>query len=162
MRFLLPLVFLLAACASSANGKPAICDDLPAGDICAYDAERDASDDIRIATEIAAANDQKTIVVMGADWCHDSRALAGYLLNERFKPLIAEHYRVVFVDVDQKNRNIDIARRYGVDAIVGTPTVFVLDSDGTVLNLDTAPSWRNAASRTENAIYDYFEDFAQR
>ena len=29
MRFLLPLVLLLAACASTATGKPAICDNLP-------------------------------------------------------------------------------------------------------------------------------------
>ena len=162
MRFLLPLVLLLAACASTATGKPAICDNLPAGDVCAYDAERDASEDVRIATEIAAENDQKTLLVMGADWCHDSRALAGYLLNDRFERMIAEHYRLVFVDVGMKDRNIDIARRYGVKSIVGTPTVFVLDSDGSVLNLDTAPSWRNAASRTEDAIYDYFEDYAQR
>ena len=162
MRYLVPLVLLLAACASSASGKPAICDNLPAGDYCAYDEGRDAAEDLRTAMAIAADNDQKTIVVMGADWCHDSRALAGHFQSERFLPLIAKHYRLVYVDVGMKNRNLSIARSFGFDGIVGTPTVVVLDSDGAVLNYDTAPSWRNAASRTEDAVYEYFAELAER
>jgi len=42
---------------------------------------------------------------------------------------------------------------------VGTPTVFVTNSDGTVLNLETAPTWRNAASREVDDVFEYFESF---
>ena len=151
----------LSACASSAYADEAVCSDLPEGDYCAYDRTRDADADLATAMEIAAENDQLTLLVMGANWCHDSRALAGHLRKERFKPLIAEHYRLVHVDVGQKVRNQHIARRFGLDGTPGTPTVLVLDSDGTLLNRDTAPTWRNAASRTEDAIYDYFAAFAE-
>lgn len=160
---------LLAACAAAPLPAPAqvtapaqvpaICSNLPEGDYCAYDADRDAREDVQIAQNLAAEEGLKTIIVMGANWCHDSRALAGHLRKERFTPLLAEHYRLVFVDVGKKNRNIDIAQSFGLPDIVGTPTVIVTDSDGTVLNLDDAPTWRNAASRSEDEIYEYFEGF---
>jgi thiol-disulfide isomerase/thioredoxin len=166
------LIFLcaalcLSACTTSATAKgekprEAICLNLPVGDYCAYDPNRDAKADLATAMAIAAENDQKTLLVMGADWCHDSRALAGHLRKERFTPLIAEHYRLVYVDVAQKNRNIDIAQRFGFNRIVGTPTVIILDSDGTVLNRREAPTWRNAASRSEDDIYTYFETYAAK
>ncbi len=164
MRTLLLLAaFSLSACATTAQGvvpREAVCLNLPAGDYCAYDPNRDAKADLATAMEIAKENNQKTLLIMGADWCHDSRALAGHLRKERFTPLIAEFYRLVYVDVAQKNRNIDIANRFGFDNIVGTPTVIILDSDGEVLNRDEAPTWRNAASRSEDDIYDYFERYA--
>ncbi|MGB3455628.1 MAG: thioredoxin family protein [Litorimonas sp.] len=151
----------LAGCASAqGTAQPAVCLDLPAGDYCAYDADRNAAEDIRVAQDIAAEDGLKSLIVFGANWCHDSRALAGHLRDDRFTRLLAEHYRLVYVDVGQKNRNIDLARTFGLDAIVGTPTVIIADSDGTVLNLDTAPTWRNAASRTQDEIYDYLERFA--
>jgi thiol-disulfide isomerase/thioredoxin len=150
----------LASCATAETQQPEVCLDLPDGDYCAYDADRDAADDIRIAQEIAVQEGLKTIIVMGANWCHDSRALAGHFRRDRFTPLLARHYRLVYVDVGYKNRNIDIAQSFGLDDIVGTPTVIITDSDGTVLNLDTAPTWRNAASRSEDEIFEYFEGFA--
>jgi thiol-disulfide isomerase/thioredoxin len=151
----------LASCATAQAEQPAVCLNLPAGDYCAYDATRDAAEDIRIAQEIAAEGDLKSLIVFGANWCHDSRALAGHLREERFTPLLARHYRLVYVDVAEKNRNIDLAQSFGLPGIVGTPTVIIADSDGTVLNLDTAPTWRNAASRTQDEIYDYLERFAE-
>jgi len=96
------------------------------------------------------------------DKTHDSRGLAAQFEKPRFQTLLRNHYKMTYVDVGQKNRNIDLARTFGVDNIVGTPTVFVTNSNGEVLNLDTAPTWRNAASREEDDIYDYFRSFADK
>ena len=38
--------------------------------------------------------------------------------------------------------------------IKGTPTVAILDGDGRVLNRKAAPRWRNAASRSDDDIYN--------
>lgn len=145
---------------AQSSNLPPVCLDLPAGDYCAYTEGRDAREDIRIAQEIAAEDGLKTIIVMGANWCHDSRALAGHFRKDRFTPLLAQYYRLVYVDVGKKNRNIDIAQGFGLPDIKGTPTVIITDSEGDVLNLDEAPTWRNAASRSEDEIYDYFERYA--
>jgi len=125
-----------------------------------YDAKADAWADVRVAKERAKISGKKTIVAMGANWCHDSRGLAAQFDKLRFQILLNAHFELVYVDVGQKDRNIDMAQEFGVNDIVGTPTVFILSSKGDVLNLETAPTWRNAASRSEDEIFDYFRSFA--
>jgi len=125
-----------------------------------YDALADAKLDVAQTLAAAKAENKKGLLVFGANWCHDSRALAAHFEKPRFERLIRENYKLVYVDVGQKNRNIDLVQKFGVDAIVGTPTIFVTSSDGQVLNLETAPTWRNAASRQESAIWDYFQSYA--
>lgn len=121
-----------------------------------------AQDAVDEALSDAALSGKHAVIVMGADWCHDSRALAGWFQTPRFETLLRENYVVRYIDVGQKDRNIDVAQRFGLDEIVGTPTIIVTNTEGDVLNLDTAPTWRNAASRNEDDIYDYFVEFAPK
>lgn len=125
-----------------------------------YDAAADAEMDINDTLAAAKEEGKLGLLVFGANWCHDSRGLAANFEKPRFQSLLQRHYKMTYVDVGWKNRNIDLARNFGVDNIVGTPTVFVTNSDGVVLNLDTAPTWRNAASREEDDIFEYFRGYA--
>lgn len=122
----------------------------------------DESADAAAAVDAALARlaDKRVIVVMGANWCHDSRGLAGWFAEPRFAAMLQARYELVYVDVGQRDRNIDIARRFGIRAIKGTPTVLVLSSSGDLLNRRSAPKWRNAASRSEDDIFAYFDQFA--
>ena len=124
-----------------------------------FDNESDAKADVEMALERAVLSDNKLIIVMGANWCHDSRALAGWFETPRFARLLSKDYEVVFVDVGYKDRNIDIAQSYGIEKIKGTPTVLVVSPEAQLLNPKSAPTWRNAASRDEDAIFDYFAVF---
>jgi hypothetical protein len=112
--------------------------------------------DVAAALERAKATGHRVILVFGANWCPDSRALAGWFATPRFADMLAPRYEVVWVDVGKKDRNLDLARRFGLDGISGTPTVLVLDSAGKPVNLSDAPSWHDASTRTEEAIYAYF------
>ncbi|NCP20251.1 MAG: thioredoxin family protein [Erythrobacter sp.] len=107
---------------------------------------------------------QKVLAVFGANWCHDSRALAGWLTSPDFEPLLRDHFEVVFVDVGSPQtgagRNLDLAARYGVSDIAGTPNLLVIDADGTLVNTpESAKRWRNAASRSEESIYAFLESY---
>lgn len=121
-----------------------------------YAADADAVADVDAALARAAVNGKRVLLVMGANWCHDSRALAGWLETPRFAALTAARYEVVYVDVGVpqtgKGRNLDIAGRFGLAEFPGTPALLVLTAQGETLNRDTAASWRNAASRSEDAI----------
>jgi len=64
------------------------------------------------------------------------------------------------VDVGHRDRNLNIARRFGIDAILGTPTVLILSPDGDLLNRDSVHDWRTADSKTLAETLDYFESFA--
>jgi hypothetical protein len=74
--------------------------------------------------------------------------------------MLTAKYEIVYVDVGHRDRNIDIARRFGLKAIKGTPTVLVLSADGDLLNPKSAARWRDAASREEEDIFAYFDQFA--
>ena len=125
-----------------------------------YHAERNAAQDVDAALERAKLRGNRVLLVMGANWCHDSRGLAAKFEKPQFQTLIDLNYELVYVDVGMKNRNIDIAQRYGINDIVGTPTVLVLTADGVLLNRDTAPTWRNADSRSDEETLTYFTAFA--
>lgn len=122
----------------------------------------DKAAQIAVDNAIVKANqtNKDALIVMGANWCHDSRALATHFEKPRFKAMLNSHYVLEYIDVAKKNKNQDIARSFGIDGTKGTPTVFIVDGEGKVRNLETAPTWRNAASRNEDDIYNYFRDYA--
>ncbi|WP_108810823.1 thioredoxin family protein [Sphingorhabdus sp. Alg231-15] len=124
-----------------------------------YKKNAKASENVDAALARAVVEDKRVILVMGANWCHDSRGLAGWFEQPRFATMLKAKYEVVYVDVGYRDRNIDIAQRFGIDAIKGTPTVLILSPRGALLNPESAPTWRNAASRDEADIYTYFDQF---
>ncbi|WP_321325558.1 thioredoxin family protein [uncultured Parasphingorhabdus sp.] len=125
-----------------------------------FEQEANASALIDAALARALSSEKRVIVVMGANWCHDSRGLAGWFAEPRFAAMLQDKYELVYVDVGYKDRNIDIARRFGIKSIEGTPTVLILSADGVLLNRKSAPKWRNAASRAEADIFAYFDQFS--
>ncbi|MGP1282277.1 MAG: thioredoxin family protein [Parasphingopyxis sp.] len=144
-------------------GTPAIAAEIDHPEARPFDGERAALAEIVWALTRATVHRKRVILVMGANWCHDSRGLAGWFETPRFAAMLEDRYEIVYVDVGRPQegagRNIDIARRFGIEEIAGTPTVLVLSPEGTLLNAETAPGWRNAASRSEDEIFDYFADF---
>jgi thiol-disulfide isomerase/thioredoxin len=124
-----------------------------------FNPKANAKAEVDAALTRAAATQKYVLIVMGANWCHDSRALAGWFETPRFTSMIAARYELVYVDVGYKDRNIDIARRFGIKKIKGTPTVLIVDSEGKLLNKKDAPTWRNSASRSEGDIYRAFAEF---
>lgn len=122
--------------------------------------------EVNSALSLAAQNDTRLLLVMGANWCHDSRALAGWLGTERFAALVDEHYELVFVNIGMPQtgdgHNLAIARHFGVEEVAGTPNLLVVTPEGLSVNGDTATTWRDAASRSEDAIYDELMELAHR
>jgi len=131
-----------------------------------YDADANSMVDIDKALARARVRGTKVMVVMGANWCPDSRSLAARLDKPKFQTLIADNYELVYVsagtDPGQKDQNRDVSKRFGVDAIVGTPTVFIAMPDGTVLNEDSAGYWRHAESLPVDMSYAYFDMYAKK
>jgi thiol-disulfide isomerase/thioredoxin len=124
-----------------------------------FDPKADAKVAVDAALTRAMSDNRMVMLVMGANWCHDSRALAGWFAQPRFAAMIASRYHLVYVDVGVRDRNIDIARRFGISKIKGTPTVMILDGQGKLLNKKDAPRWRNASDRTQEQVYRAFAEF---
>ena len=160
MRF---LFLLLAALSASAAAQPSLADHAAGGDhpeARAFGQSADAAADVDAALVRAALSDKRVLLVLGANWCHDSRGLAGWFAQPRFAAMLAPKYEIVYVDVGQRDRNLDIARRFGIGTVKGTPTVLILSSSGALLNRKSAPKWRNVASRERDEIFAYFDQFS--
>lgn len=155
LRLLLPAVLLLTAAAEpgpSFHPGPKVPEARPFSESAAAGAAVDA------ALARAAASGKRVILIFGGNSCHDSRGLAGWFATPRFAAMLRPRFEIVWVDIGRDNdRNSDIAARFGVAPVTGTPTVVIADATGRVRNAADAPTWRNAASRSENDIYAYFE-----
>ncbi len=129
-----------------------------------YDKMADSTAAVDTALSRAKLSGKRVIIVMGANWCHDSRALAGWFESPRFAAMLKEKYEVVYVDAGMpqmqgQERNQHIIKRFGGKKQKGTPYIMILSTDGKLLNKKDAPTWRNAQSRGEEAVYQYFQQF---
>ena len=157
-----PLLLVQAApadtgCKASLPEKPAAAAAAPSF----YDSKADARADVERALTDAAQAGRSAVFVFGADWCHDSIALAKVLTSDAFKTEFGPGYSVTFIDVGVpqrgKGRNIDLLARFKVKELKGTPAMFVVRPDGTLRNKrKDALSWRNAESRGASATLEWF------
>jgi thiol-disulfide isomerase/thioredoxin len=112
-----------------------------------FDGNFEAMDVVDAALAEALAADKRLILVLGANWCHDSRGLAHHFEDAELAATLEAHYVTRFIDVGWRDQNHDIMRRFGVAAIYATPTVFVIDpTDETLLNRTERNVWGSAYS----------------
>lgn len=127
----------------------------------AFNPDADPIAQIDAALAAARASGKRVLLVMGTNGCHDSAWLANLLGADRFAP-VRDRYEIVYADIGMPHirglgRNPDVPERFDF-RIKGTPTVAILDANGTVLNRKAAPKWRNAASRSDDDIYNELMD----
>jgi len=141
MRRNLP-VLVLALASNAALGSSPI-----------YDESADASRSIHEAVIRADREDKRVLLVFGANWCGWCRELHRVF---RSNPSVARRldrdYVVVAVDVGRFDRNVALARRYGVSNLddTGIPMLAVLDCRGTVVSVGDAGNFE----RQEGDGYD--------
>ena len=144
-------MFALVACSQSA---PSVTAKAPAKNTSGkkYDAETAFQPSNAVMTEIddllvrAEASDKLALIVMGANWCHDSRGFVKTLNNKRLQEVLDDRYEVLLVDVGYLQRGRKVIERFGIPIIYGTPTVLVVDPRSELLiNRDDMHRWRDAA-----------------
>jgi protein disulfide-isomerase len=121
-----------------------------------YDESADARAEIARA-QAAAGGDRRVLVVFGANWCGDCRALDLAMKQGRLKQLIESKFVVVKVDVGRFDRNVDIAQRYGVPLKKGIPTVAVLGAGGAAAFASSGGELASARSMGEDELLRFFD-----
>ena len=130
-----------------------------------YDPDRDAAADMREALAKVEGTNRRVLVSLGANWCHDSRGLAEHFARAELQPLLAP-FEVVYIDVKDRDRNQDLASRWGLldpdtQQQVGTPNLVVVDADGVRLNsVEDARGWRRADSRSVDEVASWLREWA--
>lgn len=107
----------------------------------------------------AATEDKLLMLVLGADWCHDSNALMAHFSEAEFNSQLQQRFVVQAYDVGFVERGFNVTEAYGQPTYYGTPTVMIIDPEtGQVLNKADWQHWTNAASRSADDFNDYFLD----
>jgi thioredoxin 1 len=122
-----------------------------------YNETADAKADIQQALAQATTNHTEVIVVFGANWCGDCRMLDTAMKSGTSAPLLARDFQIVKVNVGRWDKNLDLAKSYGVPLEKGIPAVAILSSQNKVLYVTKEGELANARQMGENGIYDFLK-----
>jgi thioredoxin 1 len=144
MKILNTLIFVILAVTANAADHP-------------YNETADAKLEIKQALTQAATARIPVIVVFGANWCGDCRALDTAMKTGASAPLLSRDFKIVKVDVGQVDKNLDIARSYGVPLEKGIPAVAIISTNNEVLYATKAGELADARKMGDNGIYEFFK-----
>jgi thioredoxin 1 len=140
-RFLLiPVLAVLAATVGASTGP--------------YDEKANATADVQHALTAAQSEHRQVLLVFGANWCGDCRAL-DQALHGSSGPLIQGKFEVVKIDVGNFDKNLELDARYGHPIGNGIPAVVVVDADNKILYSTKGGELANARKMGDQGIYDF-------
>jgi thiol-disulfide isomerase/thioredoxin len=152
-------ILTLTICLGVVVGSARAADTDPDGHL--YQPSDDPLADVQRAISTAGVTERRALVVLGANWCHDSRALAARLHRSPLAEVIQQHYELVFVDVGYYEKGRAVAQQFGVAHYYATPTVLIIDpGSGQLVDDEDRHMWGNAYRISMSESVEYFEKWA--
>ena len=97
-----------------------------------YPADSDPAATINQAISSAQENDKAVLVIFGADWCGDCRALHDLMKANPVKKTVSTNFEVVHVDVGNWDKNEGVRKIFGYPAENGIPSLVIMDNSASV------------------------------
>ncbi len=111
-----------------------------------YNPAADPRAQIDAALKSAKEDGIRVLINFGSNDDEASKAFAAARRNRELSPLFVDEYKGVNVDVGRLERNLDVARSYGVTLnAADLPALVVLDADGKVLARTSGAALRSDA-----------------
>ena len=139
----LPLLVAAASVSMLANAAP-----------WPYDEKADAAADVQHAIAAAHSEHKQVLLVFGANWCPDCRAL-DQAMHGTSQHLIDSKFEVVKIDVGNFDKNLDLAQRYGNPIAKGIPAAVVVGHANQVVYSTRNGELANARQMSEQGIFDF-------
>lgn len=141
--FLLLITVFMATACSQSDGP--------------YDESANARTDIQQAL-VQAANQQKpAIIIFGANWCPDCRALSETMQTGPEASKIATDFIVVKVNVGNFDTNLDVAADYGNPIQGGIPGAALLTADGSLVYTTKPGELSTVRQQQAEGLYAFFK-----
>jgi thioredoxin 1 len=124
-----------------------------------YDESADAKEQIAAAIREASRGKpaRNVVLVFGANWCTDCRALNAQMHEGDLAALLANSFVVVKINVGRMDKNLDVAAKYGVPIENGVPALAVLNSRGRLLYAQDQGQFADARHMSYESIKAFFE-----
>lgn len=127
-----------------------------------YNESADAKADIKHALIEAKAENLPVILIFGANWCEECRALNATIKTGKNAAQITKEFKVVKVDVGNFDHNLDIAKSYGNPIAGGIPGATVLSPDNTVIYITKRGELSAERSQGEDGIYNFLNQVSKK
>lgn len=104
-----------------------------------------------------ADNEGKLLaLVIGAQWCHDSRALAGYFQSPELNDVTSSTITMMTLDVGYLTNKKPLLSQVGYPVYFATPTLLLIDpASKQVINRDSLGIWQSAHSQSADTLAEY-------
>jgi thioredoxin 1 len=123
-----------------------------------YNETADAKIEVEQALSAANQTNRLVLLIFGANWCGDCRALDTTLKSSKNAELISREFVLVKIDVGKFNRNLSIAKEYGNPIKQGIPAAVVLSPSNQLLYSTRMGELSNARRMSETGVYDFFSN----
>jgi thioredoxin 1 len=123
-----------------------------------YDEAADAAKALQQALDAGARSKRPVLVIFGANWCGDCRALDIAMKSPANAGLVDKEFVVLKVDVGRFNKHLDVVERTGATIKKGIPAAAVLSPQGKLLYATQAGELANAREMSERGVYDFFAE----
>ena len=127
-----------------------------------YPATANAHEDIRQAILKASAEHKNVLLVFGGNWCVDCHLLDLYFHDPGNASLLSANYVPVNVNIGEYDRNLDLARKYGIPLSKGVPALVVLDGAGHVLYAQRNAEFENMRVQDTSAVTVFLQKWKPR
>lgn len=144
MKILYALSFVFMAVAATAGENP-------------YNETADAKLEIKQALTRAVTNQTPVIVVFGANWCGDCKMLDSAMKKGASASLLSQDFQIVKVNVGHFDKNLDVAKSYGLPLEKGIPAVVILSPKGEVLYVTRGGELADARKMGDDGVYEFFK-----
>ncbi|EAQ96819.2 thioredoxin family protein [Congregibacter litoralis] len=126
-----------------------------------YVDSEDPMADVQRALEKAKQTDKLLLLVLGAQWCHDSRGLAEKFTDPAVAAVLDAHYETVFIDVGYFKDLREVTRRFDQAHYFATPTVMIVNAQSErLINREDMHIWGSADSVPLEKYAEYFAAYA--
>jgi len=143
MKILSTLILLWFSVATQAADSP-------------YNESADAKLEIKQALTQPGAVQAPVIIVFGANWCGDCKMLDTAMKHGASAALLSRDFKIVKVNVGHFDKNLDVAKAYGVPLQMGIPAVAILSTNHQVVYVTRAGELANARKMGDAGIYEFF------
>jgi thioredoxin 1 len=126
-----------------------------------YDAGAEPATEFDKAMKQAILEDKFVLVVFGANWCADCRALEERLSTEPLHRFVNEKFISMHVDIGNWDKNMAFAATFGRPVDKGIPSIAIVDKDGSIQFVSTAGELAKARKMSGEALMQWLSGLVQ-
>jgi thioredoxin 1 len=122
-----------------------------------YSETADAKLEIQQALSQTNTTKIPIIIVFGANWCGDCKMLDSAMKNGASATLLSGDFKIVKVNVGHFDKNLEVAKTYGVPLQKGIPAVAIISTNNQVVYITKEGELANARRMGDKGIYNFFK-----